>query len=301
MNYLSFRYFKKFSLALASLSKSSLFLSSSLIVAFNAFPANGFQLDFSNIVQTLDTNGDPIDNNLTNGDSNGIGATMRFTGVDPDDNVDLVITTLDAYLPNNPGNNGAINTNDARINIPRGSSTTFRFSFFKKDTIEPLTASEVEMGFYDIDGGSGDGSQERIILYSTGQYTVSDPTALTVIETAGEKVEFTSPALPIKNPDDSAVLDSTQEKHSVSFKFNNVSEFDIGYQVVNGSSAQNRNFFFGGDVIFNDPDLSTSITSFEAVPFEFSPGLGLLLSGGGLLGVHCLKKKKQAIKSNVVE
>ncbi|MDJ0633983.1 MAG: hypothetical protein QNJ34_12405, partial [Xenococcaceae cyanobacterium MO_188.B29] len=146
----------------------------------------------------------------------------------------------------------------------------------------------------------GDGSQERIILYSTGEYTLSDPTALTVTETAGENIEFTSPAVAITNPSNSDVLDVTQEKHSVSFKFNNISEFDIGYQVVNGSSTQNRNFFFAGDVIFDDPTLSTSITSFEKVPFEFSPSLGLLLSGGGLLGMRFLKRRATA-KLNVIK
>ena len=65
-----------------------------------------------------------------------------------------------------------------------------------------------------------------------------------------------------------------------------------------GQTASKTDYAFfatNQDSITFDPGISNE------VPFEFSPGLGLLLSGGGLLGVHCLKKKKQAIKSNVVE
>ena len=75
------------------------------------------------------------------------------------------------------------------------------------------------------------------------------------------------------------------------FTFNDVSEFKVAYEVIGGNST--RNFYFAGDIVFNE---TTQIVAFQPVPFEFSPGLGLLMSGGGLLGIHCLKKKKPAIK-----
>lgn len=72
------------------------------------------------------------------------------------------------------------------------------------------------------------------------------------------------------------MLTQAQEEHAVAFRFNNVSEFEIGYEVIGGSDNNGCNFFFAGDVIFNDT--TPQITNFQAVPFEFSPGLGLLLS-----------------------
>jgi hypothetical protein len=51
---------------------------------------------------------------------------------------------------------------------------------------------------------------------------------------------------------------------------------------------QNRNFFFTGEVHFDEANQTASFD----VPFEFSPGLGLLLSGGGFLGIKYLKKSR---------
>lgn len=152
MNCLSGKYLKNALLTSINLFSNSLFLSSVLIFTFNAFPALGFQLNFSGSVT-----GDLTDPNLTDN----IGATMRFSGVDPDNNIDLVITAIDAYNPNNPSNNGAIGDNDGRINMPRNSSTTFRFSFVETGTNNPFTVGEADMGLYDIDGGDSDGSMER--------------------------------------------------------------------------------------------------------------------------------------------
>ena len=277
MNYSYSKYLKNLPLASESLPNISLPLLSSVILASFASPAYGFQVDFSN-----------VSGNLTNGDINGIGATMTFTGVDPDNNVDLIITTLDNYDSNNPSNNGTINTNDGRINLRNGTSTTFRFSFVETGTTSPFTVSEADIGLYDIDGGSN--NQEKVILYSTSDYTVAETTPLT-IQTFDDRVELTSPSGDIPNPTDSSLLSQAQEEHAVNFRFNNVSEFELGYEVIGGRTTSGRNFFFAGDVVFDNTTVIT--TNFQVVPFEFSPSLGLLLSGGSILGFEYLKRRKQ--------
>lgn len=249
------------------------------ILILAATPVYGFQLSFSSAT-----------GNLTNGDSNGVGATMRFNDVATDNgtSLDLVITTLDSYNPVNPGNNGSINSNDGQINIRNTTATTFKFSLVEADTNTPFTASEIDFGLYDIDSSTN--AQEKVILYSASDYTLSTTTAL-IKETFGDRLELTSPlAQPITNPTNSAILNQAQEEHAVSFRFNNVSEFQIGYQVIGGSTNVGRNFFFAGDVVFDNT--TPQITSFQPVPFEFSPSLGLWLSGGGLLGIKYLKKRK---------
>ncbi len=246
-----------------------------------ATPAYGFQLDLSSAT-----------GNLTNGDSSGIGATMRFNDVATENGttLDLVITTLDSYSPANSGNNGKINANDGQINIRNSSATTFKFSLVAADTNNPFTASEIDFGLFDIDSSAN--AQEKVILYSASNYTLPTTTALTKA-TFSDRLELTSPlGQPIDNPNNSTTLTQEQEKHAVSFRFNNASEFKIGYQVIGGGNTNGRNFFFAGDVVFDDT--TPQITSFQTVPFEFSSSLGLLLSGGGLLGIKYLKKSRGA-------
>ena len=259
---------------------SGIFFSIAWLIAFGSIPAWGFQLDFSGTVT-----GDLTDVNL----SDNVGATMRFAGVDPDDDIDLLITVLDAYNPNTPGNNGTVRTNDGRINMPRNSSTTFKFDFVATGTNIPFEVVEADMGFYDIDGGDADGSQERITLLTSAEYTVTDATNLTIDSSDPEAVSFTSTPVSVPNPTNSNNLSSLQENHAVNFRFNNISEFKLNYEVVGGVNTQNRNFLFAGDVVFTDP---TSVAIFEAVPFEFSPSLGLLLSGLSWLGVNYLRRIK---------
>ena len=78
-----------------------------------------------------------------------------------------------------------------------------------------------------------------------------------------------------------------QQQHAVNFKFYNVSQFDLGYEYTTGGGP-GRNFFFAGDVT-----IQNLVTTYAAIPFEFSPGLDLLLSGGGLLDIQYLKQRRK--------
>lgn len=259
---------------------SNIFLSVACLMIFDALPALGFQLDFSGTVT-----GNLTDTNLTDN----IGATMRFEGVDPDNDIDLLIAVVNAYNPNNPQRNGTVLVNDGRINMPRNSSTTFNFSFVETGTNTPFSVFEADMGFYDIDGGNVDGSQERLTLLTSAEYTVTDASSLTIDTSNPQAVSFTSPAVAVTNPANSNNLTTAQENHAASFQFNNISEFEINYEVVGGVNTNNRNFFFAGDVVFTDP---TDTVTFEPVPFEFSPSLGLLLSGCSLWVINYLRRLK---------
>ena len=256
------------------------FLLSTVILASGTSPAYGVQLTLNNLTGKLD-----------NGDANGVGATMTFNDVASDNGtvIDLIITTLDSYTANNINKNTVVNTNEGQINLLNNTGTTFEFQLVEKDTTTPFTVSQLNFGLMDIDRQG----KEKVILYTSGDYTVSgSPTPTNLdISTFADRVEFQAKSGStgeVKNPTDAELLSAEQEKHAVNFQFNDISEFYMRYEV--GSTGGGRNFFFAGDVTFDDTN--PVITSVE-VPFEFSPGLGLLLSGGGLVSIRCLKKRKQ--------
>lgn len=266
------------------------FLLSSVILAASTAPAYGIQLDFST-----------VEGNLTNGDANGKGATMTFEDVATDSEtnttLDLVVTTVSNYTTPKPENNGLVNGNtgdsdadaDGRINITSNTSTTFQFSFVEANTTDSYKVDTVEFGLFDIDGSLAD-KQEKVILYTSGDYVVTASPNETdlIISTFSDRVEFLSPPTPTTNPTDTRNLTSEQEQHAVNFVFENVADFQLGFESINGTNS--RNFFFAGDVVFNSNIATTDFAA--AVPFEFSPGLGLLLSGGSLLGIKRLKRRK---------
>ena len=261
------------------------FLLSTVILASCVSPAYGVQLDFTNLEGDL-TNGDP---------TTGQGATMKFTDVVPDSglDLDLIITVVDSYQANNTNNNKVVNGNEGQINIKQNTSTTFEFQLVETGTNTPFTVSEVEFGVMDIDRQGA----EIITLYTSANYEVSPNTELDII-TSMDKVEFKakSTSTPkIDNPTDATMLDSTQQQYAANFIFYDISRFYLGYEYTTGGGP-GRNYFFAGDVTIDNP-----VTMYADVPFEFSPGLGLLLSGGGLLGIRYLKQRRQQQKLDIAE
>ena len=262
-------------------------LSSSMILMGLATSAQAFQLDFTGMVT-----GD-----LTNSNSDNNGATLRFGDVatDGETTLDLVITALDTYTLVNASNNGqAGSLNAGQINIARGTSNRFGFQFVEAGTDTPFSASSVEFDFYDID--SNGVSREFVTLSTDATYEVSDPGGLNITTTDGE-VTFTPQALgEVPNLTNVSNPTSAQEDVSVSLQFSNISSFELTFgddDPVAQPFAAGRNVFFTSQLIFSDP---TTTENFQPVPFDFSPTLGLLLSGLGILGVKSFRKQAKFTK-----
>ncbi len=283
MKYSSCKSLKNLPFVAESLPNISLPLLSSIIFASFASPAYGVQLDFSDLT-----------GNLSNGDENGIGATMIFNDVASDNEtvLDLIITTVDSYEANNLNNNRTVNTNEGEINVKKNTGTTFEFQFVEQDTTTPFTVSQLDFGLMDIDNQGA----EKVLLLTSGNYTVSGsptPTSLD-ISSLDNRLEFQANSTSVNevsNPTDATSLNAEQEQHSVNFQFNNISEFYLRYEVSSSAGGGGRNFFFAGDVTLDNTNPVT--TNFQPVPFEFSPSLGLLLSGGSMLGIKYLKRRKR--------
>ena len=292
MHYLYSKYLENISWNSLSLLSISLPILSSIILSSFTSPAYGFQIDFS----------DP-DGNLTNSETDNLGATMTYRNAITDDltNLDLVVQVVDSYQPDpdKVNNNGSISQDIGRVNIASSSSTRFKFSIVEPVSGTPYTISTIDFSLIDVDGNdSSNGAKEKAILYSPADYTLVEGTPYLNDNNLGDRVEITATNNSVSNPKSSTMprisstedpinaLTTEQEQHAINFKFNNVSEFELSYEVIGGNKS--RNFFFTGEVFFDE---TPSTTSFEPVPLEFSPSLGLLLSGGSLLGIRFLKRR----------
>lgn len=263
-------------------------LSSSLVLMGLINPVQAFQLDF-----TMGTEG-----NLTNGNADNNGATLRFlnVGTEGGTDLDLLVTVLDTYA-GIANRNGAVSGLDAgQINIQRGTSSRLGFQIVEQGTNTLFTPTNIEFDIYDLDANIGrtnspGDSREFITLLTEADYEVSNPNTLDITTTA-DSVNFTSTNIAtIDNPTDLSDLTSGQEDISVSLQFSNVSEFELilGEDHTTAGEGVNRNIFFTSDLAFTDP---TTTTNFTPVPFEFSPTLGLMLSGLGMLGLQRFRKQR---------
>lgn len=278
----------------SSLFKGSLFLSSSLILAFNALPARGVQIDFSN-----------PDGFLTNSHPNNLGATMTYENAitDGSTTLDLLVEVVDSYTEDKLDKNGSISSEIGQINIASSTSTRFKFKLLKANDNTPHTINSIDFFLLDVDGNnSSGGAIEKVTLYSAANYKIVDETPFLTVNDIGDRLEITATNNAVTNPDANTTpnissnpapnpdytLTPDQEKHTINFAYSNVSEFELGYEIIGGSKS--RNFQFTGEIFFDEP---ATPVAFPPVPFEFSPSLGLLLSGGSLLGINYLKKKKQ--------
>ena len=92
------------------------------------------------------------------------------------------------------------------------------------------------------------------------------------------------------NPTSAVNLTDDQERVSGTLLFENTSGFDVAYGTVGGNGNGGRTIFFTSNIVFDNGPVTT--TGFQPVPFEFSPTLGLLLSGLGMFGLKRFRKQK---------
>jgi hypothetical protein len=237
MSYLYFKHLKSSCLAPASLVKSILLLSGSLVSIGHALPAWGVQINFGN----------PI-GDLINSDSGNLGKTMTYRNAiaDGSTNLDLVVEVVDSYSGDS-NKNGNISNNIGQISIAANSSTRFKFSLVKSNTNNPHTISNIDFSLLDVDGNTGtNGAKEKVTLYSTADYTTVTGTPYLTVDEFGDKVEITATNNSVPNltastiPSVSSTVDSTnaltteQEQHAIRYRYNNVSEFELGYGVIGG-------------------------------------------------------------------
>jgi hypothetical protein len=181
------------------------------------------------------------------------------------------IRAYDDYTTHKPEESGVlVDTNDAKVNMARGTSTLFRLSLFDQSTgakIDTTTFGEdfsFSLSFYDLDGTTGVVSGiDQVTVFTTSQYTVLADNDLKITETVDSITALSEVNLNnVSIPDGSMTI--AQERINIVFDFTNQSDVDFSYTIVGGATDSSRNLFIDGDdyLEFSGP----TTTSHIAVP-----------------------------------
>ena len=211
-----------------------------------ALDINNVYMDLTNVVQ----------NNLGGKGPDTGAEELRYENVFPTlttGSVDLVVTALTNYDPKKSGNNGA-EGEVGSINFRGGESTTFLFKFVDTSNhSKSVTLERLFFSYYDIDNDRKDLREEIRIPYFDKAYLSNDTTIEVIPRSGSTPPIFRSTAVDFtgfNNPDDPSNLTPEQKRHSVTFSFLMVSEFEVTLATPNGTRRSSRNFFFSGFPVF---------------------------------------------------
>ena len=181
---------------------------------------------------------------------------LRYQNVFPTlttGSIDMVVTALTDYDPKKAFKNG-VEGEVGSINFRGGESTTFLFKFV--DTFNPsksVTVEKLFFSYYDIDNNRQDLREEIRLPYFDKAYLSNDTTIEVIPRSGSTPPIFRSTAIDssgFNNPDDPSNLTPEQKRHSVTFSFLMVSEFEVTFATPNGTRGSGRNFFFSGFPVF---------------------------------------------------
>jgi len=188
-------------------------------------------------------------NNL-NGFGPASGAEVfRFSSVL--DGVDLVVSADDGYRPAKSENNGVFRRKYGRLNMLSGTESFFTFRFVESIGQVPVKIDKFMFTVFDVDHGRRCSSRMTINATRYAAYYVDPQTELLVhTDVGGSNWEPSSTFMSSQsgtskdNPKFPQQLSPTQSARSVTFEYQNVKFFTMGFKVASGKGG--RNVLFGG-------------------------------------------------------
>jgi len=203
-------------------------------------------------------------NNL-NGYGPATGAeSFRFANVLP--GVDLVVKADDGYRPANSKNNGVYLRKYGRLNMASGTETMMNFRFVESEGQNPVKVDRFMFTVFDIDHGNRCTSRMTVNATRYAAYYVDANTELAVhTDVGGPTWPASSTFMSSQkgtgkdNPKFPRKLNPTQRARSVTFEYQNVKFFNMGFKMGPGQGG--RNILFGG---------LSSLTE-ESCPFDGHP------------------------------
>jgi hypothetical protein len=174
---------------------------------------------------------------------------FRFSNVLP--NIDLVVKADDGYRPANPSKNGVYLKKYGRLNMASGTETFMTFRFVESSGQRPVKVDKFLFTIYDIDHGKRCTSRMTVNATKYAAYYVDPDTELVVKTDIGgtswpASSTFTSSQKGNgkDNPQFPRKLSPTQRARTVTFEYQNVKFFTMGFKMGEGTGG--RNVLFGG-------------------------------------------------------
>jgi len=174
----------------------------------------------------------------------------------------LVVTATSPYTPNSLNPSGGVMRNGARngfgvINMASGSTVDLTFSLQDAATGQPKVVEDFLFTIVDGDHGMAHESRETFTVSGFTSYALDRESTLNIenalddddSRAAGNgRATFVSTLRGSKqdNPESALALTRLQSRRSVTFLFENKSEFTVTAQERNYANPQGRNVFFTG-------------------------------------------------------
>jgi hypothetical protein len=175
---------------------------------------------------------------------------LRFDNIahiENDQTLDMTVTNLTEYKPANTANNG-LNGEFAQVNIGGGTSTKFRFTFFKHGTDEEYTMPWNYISIYDLDHGKKkEQYRETIEIKGFATHYLPETSELHVTQHGDKWYTYGSTTWGTgnDNPTDPMNMTKVQKDRSVTLLFHEKRYFDAKFAAAKPKSS-GRNFLFSG-------------------------------------------------------
>jgi len=173
---------------------------------------------------------------------------------DGDFAIDLVVTVSEGYENPLPEKNG-INGNFGSITQQCDTASSYKFTFVKSGTTEPVTMESFMISVFDLDHGKDGGQQgdKEIISITSGNglagyYTSSNSRVESSCSGTTNTFNSMDEGSLQDNPTHPLLLTPLQKSRSVTFRFEHASSFELEFDIQGGSKT--RSFLFGGNADF---------------------------------------------------
>jgi hypothetical protein len=161
--------------------------------------------------------------------------------------VDLVVNALsDSYAPQWNARNGKAGK-VGQVNLPSLSTADFQFSLIDAETSQLTSVRNVLFSVFDLDMGRGSNLTERLTIGGFSMSYIADSSELSVETLLDGRKTYRSSTYGIyeDNPIDPLDLTEQQAKRSVTYLYQQASQWTVGYSSGDGPQS-GRNFRFAG-------------------------------------------------------